>query len=468
MPVEHDFQSGRGDNGDAGAIQPSHWNATHVVTGMLAILDQLAPTPNVFVTLDGSNELQLVPKATYATILSPAFTGVPTAPTADPAVNSTQIATMAAIHATIDALIGGAPGALDTLNELAAAINDDASYAAAVTAALAVRLRVDAAQGLTAPQQAQGVSNLGLHAVAVSGAYGDLSGKPTLGTAAYNAEDDFLRFVSQTKTAAEQALAKSNIAVAAVGQCILTKVSANLVLAPLNGNFLTVNGVQCTVPDAGVSLAPTGATPNTTYYIYAVATAGVITSLEFSATTPALSTTAGNKGVKIKTGDDTRTLVGQARAITGPAWVDTVTQRFVRSYFNRTAAEVRGVFTANRTTTSTSFAEINTEIRVEFLSWADEPVALATVGSARNSAAGTNVMITAISVDSTSGSNGASFFSASIADYVPMPCQYVATLTEGYHYATVTGKVGTAGTAEWLVLAGSTVFTLTGLIGGRL
>ena len=33
-------------------------------------------------------------------------------------------------------LIGGAPGALDTLNELAAAINDDASYAATITTAL--------------------------------------------------------------------------------------------------------------------------------------------------------------------------------------------------------------------------------------------------------------------------------------------------------------------------------------------
>ncbi len=37
----------------------------------------------------------------------------------------------------IDALIGGAPGALDTLNELAAAINDNASYAATMTTSLA-------------------------------------------------------------------------------------------------------------------------------------------------------------------------------------------------------------------------------------------------------------------------------------------------------------------------------------------
>ncbi len=43
----------------------------------------------------------------------------------------------AAISAALDALLDGAPGALDTLNELAAAVNDDASFAASVTTSLA-------------------------------------------------------------------------------------------------------------------------------------------------------------------------------------------------------------------------------------------------------------------------------------------------------------------------------------------
>ena len=66
------------------------------------------------------------------------------------------------ISIAVAALIDGAPGALDTLNELAAAINDDATFTSTVTTALAARLRVDAAQGLTAPQQAQGLANLGI------------------------------------------------------------------------------------------------------------------------------------------------------------------------------------------------------------------------------------------------------------------------------------------------------------------
>lgn len=62
----------------------------------------------------------------------------------------------------LDLLVDAAPGSLDTLNELAAAIGDDANFAATVIAALANRLRVDAAQTLTSDQQDRGRANLGI------------------------------------------------------------------------------------------------------------------------------------------------------------------------------------------------------------------------------------------------------------------------------------------------------------------
>lgn len=184
MPIKHHFQSGRADNGDAGAIQPSHWAADHDLTGLLAAIDAVAPTPNVVFTLNGANEIVLVATASFAPVFSAQLTGVPTAPTPLKTLRGTQIANMEVVHTLIDDLIGGAPGALDTLQELATAINNDNSYAATVTAALGVRLRVDAAQGLTTGQKAQGVANLGLATVAVSGNYADLGGKPTLATVA--------------------------------------------------------------------------------------------------------------------------------------------------------------------------------------------------------------------------------------------------------------------------------------------
>ncbi len=72
-----------------------------------------------------------------APLASPALSGTPTAPTAAAATNTTQIATTAFVRGEINSLLDGAPAALDTLNELAAAINDDASFASTITSALA-------------------------------------------------------------------------------------------------------------------------------------------------------------------------------------------------------------------------------------------------------------------------------------------------------------------------------------------
>lgn len=63
----------------------------------------------------------------YAPKVSPEFTGVPTAPTANSGTNNTQIATTAFVKTAIAALVGSAPAALDTLEELARALAGDAN-----------------------------------------------------------------------------------------------------------------------------------------------------------------------------------------------------------------------------------------------------------------------------------------------------------------------------------------------------
>ena len=78
--------------------------------------------------------------STYAPLASPALTGVPTAPTAAANTNTTQIATTAYVQTEIADLIASAPGALDTLDELAAALGDDANFATTVTNSLATKL----------------------------------------------------------------------------------------------------------------------------------------------------------------------------------------------------------------------------------------------------------------------------------------------------------------------------------------
>lgn len=67
-------------------------------------------------------------------------------------------------------LVGGAGAALDTLNELAAALGNDPSFAATIATEIANRVRFDAAQTLTSPQQAQARANIGAASAAdVSG-----------------------------------------------------------------------------------------------------------------------------------------------------------------------------------------------------------------------------------------------------------------------------------------------------------
>jgi hypothetical protein len=77
--------------------------------------------------------------AAKAPLASPALTGTPTAPTASAGTNTTQIATTAFVTGAVADLIASAPGALNTLDELAAALGDDANFATTVTNSLTAK-----------------------------------------------------------------------------------------------------------------------------------------------------------------------------------------------------------------------------------------------------------------------------------------------------------------------------------------
>ncbi|MCZ8597784.1 tail fiber protein [Escherichia albertii] len=99
--------------------------------------ETLAATPKaVKAVIDETNK--------KAPLNSPALTGTPTTPTARQGTNNTQIASTAFVMAAIAALVDSSPDALNTLNELAAALGNDPNFATTMTNALAGKQPKDA------------------------------------------------------------------------------------------------------------------------------------------------------------------------------------------------------------------------------------------------------------------------------------------------------------------------------------
>lgn len=119
---------------------------------------------------------------------------------------------------------------------------------------------------------------------------------------------------------------------------------------PYKGDSVKINGVIYTIPAAGVSAGQTGVYVNgvagqnivgsTVYYVYLFNNAGTLT-IDFSTTGRATSTQAGNVGVEIKNGDNSRSLIGMViTASVSPFFVDNQQYRYIRSWFNRRASSL--------------------------------------------------------------------------------------------------------------------------------
>ncbi|EKS8775905.1 phage tail protein [Escherichia coli] len=144
---------------------------TAIINGAPATLDTLKEIavainndPKFSTTINNALALK-------APLLSPALTGTPTAPTAAQSVNNTQIATTAFVKSAIAAMVGSAPAALDTLNELAAALGNDPNFATTMLNALAGKQPLDnTLTNLSGKDVAGLLAYLGLGELALAGA----------------------------------------------------------------------------------------------------------------------------------------------------------------------------------------------------------------------------------------------------------------------------------------------------------
>ena len=239
--------------------------------------------------------------------------------------------------------------------------------------------------------------------------------------------------------------------------CQLTKSGANLLLSRHNGTTVNIDGTLETIPSGGVTLAATGAVVDTLYFIYAFMSGSTMT-LERSTTGHSTDTATG---MEIKTADSTRTLVGMARPITGPAWADTLAQRFVRSWFNDPGVLLESAQINGDTTTSTPYVDLDSAKHAEWLNWLNEAVLLFYTGNMEN--ATTLVRTTAaIGVDGiTPAGTETAFDPAEAAGRGAIACSVTeAALSEGFHDARVIVKVASS-TGTYRQSA------ITGKVGGR-
>lgn len=201
-----------------------------------------------------------------APVASPTFTGTPAAPTAAPGTNTTQLANTAFVAAAIAALINSAPGVLDTLDEIAAALGDDANFAATMTTALGTKLAASsytAADVLSKLLTVDG-SGSGLDADLLDGqssayyapvASPALTGNPTAPTPTAGDNDTSIATTAFVRTPAIQSVASSATVTPtfANDMVIITAQAAGLTLANPTGTAQDGAGIVIRIKDNGTA-----------------------------------------------------------------------------------------------------------------------------------------------------------------------------------------------------------------------
>ncbi|HWY14445.1 MAG TPA: hypothetical protein VNX86_04805 [Rhizomicrobium sp.] len=158
-------------------------------------------------------------------------------------------------------------------------------------------------------------------------------------------------------------------------------------------------------------------------------------------------------GIAMKSGSSTETLVGMAYIGASHAVNDSATKRDVAGWFNRKPKTCKNVYTALRSTTSTSYAEPNAEIECEFVTWADSgDLKWALSGCANNTsnADGWNVSAGFDSTTTAETENAAGLNPpGSAGQLMPLTVDGAKSgLSEGKHYITLLAEAITGGTAQ--------------------
>nr|WP_083916289.1 hypothetical protein [Methylobacterium sp. B34] len=164
-----------------------------------------------------------------------------------------------------------------------------------------------------------------------------------------------------------------------LGQCRLVYSSATvLTLVPFNGNQLFINGTNQPIPLSGLAINSSGLAANTLYYFYAYMSGGAMALM--ASTTGYSQSGWGHMGMS---SDGTKTLVGMAYVDNNTNFVDTPTNRYVATWYNRRIRTLFGPLQPNGqgSTIATSPTEVGPAQRVYFVSWNNSEILFGSFGS---------------------------------------------------------------------------------------
>lgn len=228
------------------------------------------------------------------------------------------------------------------------------------------------------------------------------------------------------------------------GLCQFRYSSASVcLLMPYGGNTLAFpDGTVRQVPSGGIQLSNGGLSNATVYNVYCPPTG----DLEASITA---HTTDAASGIEIKTGDATRVLVGKVYLV-GGSFLDSNSSRLVISWFNRQQKTIFNSFTADRTTTSTTPVEINSEIRISLLTWGAAITASCWGTYALPGSGGGDDMRSAIALDALASTFAVAEGGRANDFFTMMNCAGTLSPSEGFHYITIYGaRTQGDDTATW-------------------
>lgn len=359
-----------------------------------------------------------------ANIASPTFTGVPLAPTAAVDTNTTQLATTAFT-------VGQASGANPLMN---------GAVAQGTSLRYSRQDHVHPTDTTRAP-----IASPTFTGIPIAPTASPLTNNTQIATTAYT---------DAAVTAGGAGVSAAN------GQCFLSYVSATQIkLSPRGGDGVRIAGTSYTIPSAGITAANTSVfvngvaasnlAVNTTYLVCLFNNAGTRTIDFITTLTHVPDTAAGNVGVEIKNADNTRTVVGMVRTNASAQFVNSPSQRFVRTWFNKDVLDLTGADIVSFATASATYIEISTSKRVEWVQWATDVANITLIGVCNSSVAGGLASAT-IGIDGTTASapetgtqSGGAGYRGSVAT------TYTSTLSDGYHFAVPLGGAAGGGTATF-------------------